>query len=66
MDDGQVKAQVLEAALAFMEVGNIFKLAVHKTCETDCGLWKLLKEWQVNGGGTKVSVLKCLIFSQFG
>ena len=65
MDDDERKAQILQGARAFMEAGKIYKLPGHKSCAMDFGLWKLAKEWPVDGGATMVPVFKCPLASRF-
>ncbi len=49
MDDDERKEIIAAGARAFMELSWLYKLPGHKSCESDCGLWKL-----VIGGATMV------------
>ncbi len=44
MDDDARNVRIAQGARAFMEAGKIYKLPDHKSCATDFGLWKLVKE----------------------
>ena len=45
MDDDERKEIIAAGALVFMESSGLYKLPGHKSCETDCGLWKLVRDW---------------------
>ena len=48
-----------------MESSGLYKLPGHKSCETDCGLWKLVRDWWSDNGKTQVWVYKCPLFGRF-
>ncbi len=45
-------------ARAFMESSGIYKLQDQKTNATDCGLWKLGRDWWCYSGKTRVMLYK--------
>jgi hypothetical protein len=45
MDDDERKEMIAAGARDFMESSGLHKLLGHKSCETDCGLWKLVRDW---------------------
>jgi hypothetical protein len=66
MDDDERKEISAAGARAFMESSGLYKLPGHKSCETDCGLWKLVRDWWSDNGKTQVWVYKCPLFGRFG
>jgi hypothetical protein len=65
-DVDERKEKVAAGALAFMESSWLYKLPGHKSSKTDCGLWKLVRDWYCNNGKTQVFVYKCPLLGRFG
>ncbi len=67
MDDDKAKEKVAAGARAFMpvELSGLYKLQGQRTNATDCGLWKLGRDWWCDGGKTRVLLCKCSLSNQF-
>ena len=64
MDDDEMKARIFQAARDYMEAGKIYKLGNHRPGPNDYGLWKLVRDWPINGG--MVSWYRCPLKGRFG
>jgi hypothetical protein len=65
MDDDEAKEKIAGGARAFMESSGLFKLPGQRTNATDCGLWKLGRDWWCYGGKTRVLLYKCPLARRF-
>ena len=65
MDEDEAKERINAAARAFMESSGLYKLPGQKTNATDCGLWKLVRDWWCDGGKTRVMLYKCPLLLRF-
>ena len=65
MDEDEIKEKISAGARAFMESSGLYKLPGHKSNETDCGLWKRVRDWWCDGGKTLVLLYKCPLAGRF-
>ncbi len=65
MDDDERKEIIAAGARAFMESSGLYKLPGHKSRETDCSLWKLVRDGWCDNGKNQIWVYKCPRFGRF-
>ncbi len=59
VDEGEMKLQILQASNKIMDDSQMFRMPGHVPCPTDVGLWKLKREWMIDGGKMVLKWCQC-------